>query len=108
MTADFRQLPGAELILEGMDDLERNVDSVPALLVSIGAPRLRRLGVPVLPESALPQDPELRLYRLLCRDGDSGAHSRFNALIRRLVSFERCLEFQHYRELRLRAGRGPA
>ena len=86
----FESLPGNEYILAGIEDLNRNIESVAALLVSIGAPRLRRIGLPV-PIRVLP-DPEHRLYeRLLCEDPD-GAHSRYNALIRRLVSFERAAE----------------
>ena len=38
-------LPGAELIEAGLVDLERSVESVPALLVAIGAPRLRQLAI---------------------------------------------------------------
>ncbi len=86
----FESLPGSELILAGIEDLKRNVESVPALLVSIGAPRLRRLGLPV-PGHTLPS-PEHRLYELLQREKGDGAHSSYNALIRRLVSFERAAE----------------
>ena len=72
-----------------MRDLERGVESVEALLASIGAPRLRALGFDI--RSPFP-DAELRLYeRLRGEDGDA-AHSRYNALIRRLVSFERAAE----------------
>ena len=81
-------LPGADLISAGLADLEQGVESVAALLVSIGAPRLEALGVPV-PRS-LP-DPEHRLYERLGRDDQDAAHSRYNALVRRLVSFERAL-----------------
>ena len=73
----------------GIDDLERGAESVPALLVSIGAPRLRGLGVELPP--ALP-DPERRLYALLAAEHGDDAHSRYNALVRRLVSYERALE----------------
>jgi hypothetical protein len=59
---------------------------VPSLLVSIGAPRLRRLGYAVPSGFA---EPEHRLYALLAREHPAAAHSRYNALIRRLVSFER-------------------
>jgi hypothetical protein len=75
-----------ELVAAGLRDLERGVESVEALLVSIGAPRLRFLGLAV-PET--PPEPELKLYRLLARKHGAGAHSRYNALIRRLVSYER-------------------
>ncbi|MFN3285408.1 MAG: hypothetical protein ACK45F_03930 [bacterium] len=81
--------PAHELIEEGLRDLERGVESVPALLVSIGAPRLRRLGLRI--PRAIP-DPERRLYQLLARQDPDSAHSRYNALIRRLVSFERAAE----------------
>lgn len=82
-------LPGADLIREGLRDLERGVESVPALLVLVGAPRLRRLGLDVPDTAYLP---EHRLYDLLAVDDPDSAHSRYNALIRRLVSFERAAE----------------
>ena len=82
-------LPGAELIRKGVDDLALGADSVEALLVSIGAPRLTRLGINV--PSPIPSA-EHRLYELLRSDDADGAHSRYNALIRRLVSFERAAE----------------
>lgn len=87
MTID--RLPGADLIRKGVDDLAGGVESVEALLVSIGAPRLARLGIEVA--SPLPS-PEHRLYELLRSEDADGAHSRYNALIRRLVSFERAAE----------------
>jgi hypothetical protein len=82
-------LPGAELIAAGLADLERGVESVEALLVSIGAPRLLRLGLDV--QSPL-SSPEKRLYELLRREHPDAAHSRYNALVARLVSFERGAE----------------
>jgi hypothetical protein len=83
------RLPGEELVIRGMEDLARGVESVEALLVSIGAPRLARAGYPV--EAPLPS-PELRLYELLAERDPDGAHSAYNALLRRLVSFERAAE----------------
>ena len=74
-------------MLAGLADLERGVESIPSLLVQIGAPRLRQLGFEV-PLSALPS-PEMRLYEVLSIEHGDGAHSQYNALIRRLVSFER-------------------
>lgn len=85
-------LPGAELIREGLRDLERCVESVPALLVLVGAPRLRRLGIEVQDPFGRTDFPEHRLYDLLATDEPDSAHSRYNALIRRLVSFERAAE----------------
>ncbi|MBI4545376.1 MAG: hypothetical protein HY703_09285 [Gemmatimonadetes bacterium] len=82
-------LPGEDLVARGLEDLGRGLESIPALLVSIGAPRLRRLGAVV--ENAIP-GPEHRLYQLLRRENPDAAHGRYNALIRRLVSFERAAE----------------
>jgi hypothetical protein len=82
-------LPGADLVAAGLDDLRRGEASVEALLVSIGATRLRAAGIDV-PEP-LPE-PELSLYELLRRQQGDDAHGRFNALVRRLVSFERAAE----------------
>jgi len=85
-------VPGAELVAEGLTDLAKGVDSIAALLVSIGAPRLQQLGISV--PRAITQ-PEHRLYLLLAETDSDGAHSRYNALVRRLVSFERALACGH-------------
>ena len=85
---DWHGVPGADLVAEGLADLAIGTDSVPALLVSIGAPRLRALGIAVF--HALP-DAEHRLYMRLHDEFGDAAHSRYNALLRRLVSFERAL-----------------
>lgn len=82
-------LPGEELVSRGLEDLAHGVESVEALVVAIGAPRLRRLGFQVGSSAAAP---EHRLYELLHQQDAASAHSRYNALIRRLVSFERAAE----------------
>jgi hypothetical protein len=79
-------LPGADMIEKGLADLSAAVSSHEALLVSIGAPRLRALGIAV--PSPLP-DPEMGLYETLAARYHDGAHARYNALIRTLVSFQR-------------------
>jgi hypothetical protein len=83
---EFTGLPGAELIEEGLADLARSAETVPSLLVSIGAPRLRLLGIDV--PAAIPGAEELLYRRLSAKQPDS-AHGRYNALVRTLVSFER-------------------
>ena len=80
-------LPGNDLIVTGIEDLQGNRITIPALLVAIGAPKLRSLGLEV-PDN-LPSNPEHRLYDLLATSEPDSAHSRYNALIRKLVSFER-------------------
>ena len=90
---DRSRLPGSELIAQGLQDLAAGVESHAALLILIGAPRLRRLGV-VVPSASLDSvsAPEHRLYALLAAEDSDSAHSRYNALIRTLVSFERAAE----------------
>lgn len=83
-------LPGADLVEQGIEDLRRGVESIPALLVSIGHPRLSRLVADLPPPVA--DSPEHRLYEQLARSDPERAHSAYNALIRRLVSFERAAE----------------
>ena len=83
-------LPGAELIRKGLIDLGDGVESIEALLVLIGAPRLRRIGYDVPDDT--PFLPEDRLWEKLSKENSDTAHSRYNALIRRLVSFERASE----------------
>ncbi len=87
---DLTAFPGGDLVQEGLADLARGAETIPALLVSIGAPRLRRLGLQV-PEMVVPS-PEHRLYERLAESDPDSAHSRYNALVRRLVSFENAAE----------------
>lgn len=92
-------LPGADLIDEGCVDLVAGRESVAALLVAVGAGRLRAAGAAV-PDVPLPQDPEHRLYELLCTREGRAAYGRYNSLVRLLVSHERALELAQGRRLR--------
>lgn len=89
-TRGFTHLPGGELLAEGLEDLKGGVETVPALLVQIGAPRLRllRIEVPSRPFRGLP---EHRLYEILALEHGDNAHGRYNALIRKLVSLTQAL-----------------
>lgn len=97
------ELPAEQLILAGCADLKRGEETIASLLVSIGATRLRRVGYDV--RNPFP-NAEQRLYAMLSAGdgvdprgvgvgvgvGDASAHGRYNAFIRRLVSFERAAE----------------
>ena len=87
---DFDRFPGGALVRQGLEDLAAGRDSEGALLVLVGAPRLRRLGIDVPP--AAHARVEHRLYERLAQADALSAHSRYNALIRALVSFERAVE----------------
>ena len=92
ITTLIADLPGAELIAEGLRDVAAGRETVASELVKIGSPRLRECGIEidVTHEQALNADRQL--YRILSATHGNAAHSQFNAWIRQLVSFERALE----------------
>lgn len=87
---DFAAFPGGRLVAQGLADLAEGRESEASLLVLVGAPRLRRAGIAV-PEVEVAAA-EHRLYERLAAEGPDSAHSRYNALIRLLISFERAVE----------------
>ena len=82
--------PGHELVSAGLSDLAADRESESSLLVAMAAPRLRRLGFEV--PTGGPKRPSHRLYELLT-ETNLGAHSRYNALVARVVSFARAAEY---------------
>jgi hypothetical protein len=93
-------LPGEALVRAGLADLAAGRRSAAACLVEIARPRLTQAGL-VSPQALPPSpEPERELYRLLRAEGGD-AYSRYNALLRELVSFELALD----RRIRERAGR---
>ncbi len=89
-TTISEQLPGAGLVSAGMRDLAAAEETVEAMAVAMAAPRLRAVGVEV-PEVGIAR-PSHRLYRLLGEQFGGSAHSRYNALVGRIVSFARAAE----------------
>jgi hypothetical protein len=77
------------LVSTGLADLSAGRESEASLLVTMAAPRLRSLGFDVPPAER--EDSSHRLYELLT-ERDDGAHSRYNALVGRIVSFVRAAE----------------
>jgi hypothetical protein len=86
---EIEHLSGGDLVAKGLQDLAKSSVTVEALLVSIAAPRLRDRGLEVA--APLP-DAEHRLYERLASEDPDSAHSRYNALLRRLTGFESALE----------------
>jgi hypothetical protein len=84
-------LPGEKLVRQGLADFRSGFCTIPACLVRIARPRLSRAGLMPPRDPAENFEAELQLYELLCREpGD--AYSRYNALLRELVSFENALD----------------
>jgi hypothetical protein len=96
MTAAPGELPGADLVRDGIADLRAGRESENALLVEIAAPRLRALGleVPQVPHDgeARIESAEHRLYGYLAQRSDFSAHSQYNALLARIASYARAAE----------------
>jgi hypothetical protein len=102
-TADLLDgLPGCDLIHEGLTDLRAGRHTIAACMVRIASPRLTRAGL-INPEAIATEGVELELYQLLSGEGDR-AYSRYNSLLRELVSFEHALD---HRISRSRAGDFP-
>lgn len=83
-------LPGEPLVRQGLADLESGKPTAPACLVSMARSRLGRAGL-LDPATPAAPEPELQLYRLLCRE-EGDAYARYNSLLRELVSFEQALD----------------
>jgi hypothetical protein len=91
---NLSELPGAELILPGIDDLYNGkTNTVGSLLIAIAATRLSKAGLD-FPREHLASEPELTLYALL-QEERSDAYSYYNALLKRLSSFCNALEFSN-------------
>lgn len=88
--ADLGNLPGAEIVLKGLEDLEAGRSTVEGAAVQVAAARLRVGGLPVPDREPAAAEPGHELYRLLA--GDPDPHSRYNAILRRIDSFARAIE----------------
>ena len=92
------EIPGHELVNQGMVDLRNGELTVEALLVAVGEPRLQALGISLPKLANMPHNREIALYETIGRLYPDDTHSRYNALIRRLVSFEHELERRKARD----------
>lgn len=90
---NFEDLPGADLILPGVEDLQEGKSrTVGALLIAIASARLSNAGL-VFCKEHLEVEPEMTLYRQLY-DEREDAYPYYNALLDSLGSFCNALEFR--------------
>lgn len=83
----LENLPGAEIVLSGIEDLEAGQETINALAVSAAA---SRLGVSKIAAATEAEEPAAhRLYMRLQDEVGDGAHSRYNAILARVASFAR-------------------
>jgi len=86
----LRDLPGIELVEQGLEDLRAGRATPESALVSMAAPRLNAIGVAV--PLSRHNGAGHCLYSLLSDEDRASAHSRYNALVARIVSFARAAE----------------
>lgn len=90
----LNDLPGADIILPGLTDLQSGESqTIGALLVAIAATRLTEAGLDV-PKHHLASEPELTLYTRLQNEQED-AYQYYNALLNRLNSFCNALEINY-------------
>jgi len=88
-TVSLDQLPGAELVRQGIRDCRAGHTSIESCLVEIARPRLESHGL--IPHAPHRLDAEISLYQLLGHVTPN-PHGRYNSLLRELVSFEHALD----------------
>jgi len=93
VTLQLEGLPGADLVEEGLADLNAGRETEAAVLLRIAAPRLRTVGIDI-PDTSCEHEisPEHQLYMLISSGQGDGAHSRYNALLSRIASFAAAAE----------------
>jgi hypothetical protein len=92
----LRGLPGEDRVRQGLLDIASGRLTVPACLVAIASDRLEKAGLVKRTSVAAISTPESQLYRLLREEGGD-AYSKYNALLRELVSFEQALDHRRRR-----------
>jgi hypothetical protein len=95
---DFNQFPGGDLIKQGIIDCQEDRQTIFSCLIQIGFPTLSKMQIlPREIQQSNQEDAELILYRILKSEvGD--AYSRYNALMRELLSFERAISLEGMKE----------
>lgn len=83
----LENLPGAEIVLPGIEDLKVGRESINALAVSAAA---SKLGVrELLGEIENVEPAAHRLYQRLNNEAGDRGYSRYNAILARVASFAR-------------------
>jgi hypothetical protein len=82
----LKNLPGAEIVLAGIEDLAAGRATVNASAVQSAATRLRRIGLDA-PSAAGDVPPTHLLYKQLSDRLGDAAHSRYNAILARVARF---------------------
>ncbi len=91
MRVDLEALPGAEIVLEGLEDLAAGRETANSESVLMASVRLRSAGLEI-PSRPAGVPAAHRLYEKLAAEDPRNAHSSYNAIVRRVASFARAAE----------------
>jgi hypothetical protein len=97
LAVDLNGLAGEELVRYGIEELRARKRTESALLMLVAGPRLRGLGIDVHEPHDIAPPYEHRLYEYLAEKYGDSAYRRYNAMIRRIVSFARAMEHRKRR-----------
>jgi len=92
-------LPGAELLKSGLEDLRAGKLSPLALALCTMAKRLASVGVDVATVD-LEQAAEILMYRGLAELGEQNPHAAMNAILRRLDAYASVAEARRFRAVK--------
>jgi hypothetical protein len=87
MHEELSDFPGGDLVFKGLADLDNGIASEEAVLLMVASPRLEWLGFRVRLLDQVGKPYEHALYSMIEDRLPIGAHSAYNALIGRIVSF---------------------
>jgi hypothetical protein len=90
-------MPGAEMVLKGLEDSAEERITVEHYLTKIASPVLYKAGL--VSHIANSIDDEIKLYELLNKEVEANAYGKYKSLMRLLVSFEKCLS-NHLKNLK--------
>ena len=106
----WRDLPGQEIVDQGLEDLAQGrLDTPEVMLLSMARSKLVYLGLPLsLERLAQIEEPELTLYQLMRERYPGNPFGQYKALRRRLAKLEHALTARKYRLLRALREAGEA
>ena len=88
----YDNLPGGDILEQGLRSLDDGRVDENSLLLMIGAHRLRLCGINIKPPPIGSAFPEDALHQLLAGKHGNDAYRVYNSLTRRLVSLENAME----------------
>jgi hypothetical protein len=81
---ELLKYPGGEIVVKGLNDINKNKETIESLLLCSASVRLNELGFKIQSQV---EEPYLVLYKKLAQLYGSEAHYKYNSLMQRLNKF---------------------